>query len=161
MQYFNAFYSLYPRKVARKDAEKAAKNIPETEWPQIMEGVKKYIIYWKQTNTEKQFIPLPATFLRGRRWEDEIETPEEKHQESALSILLSSIHNKNNLTMPEFPHDVKQAFFRIGIPWNKLQSMTDDDVIRVFEKSYSPKPVVDHKMLASGDKPEISELSVK
>ena len=71
MDYFNAFWSIYPRRIAKVDAEKAARKIKESEWPIVMEGLRKYIKAW--AGKEKQFIPHPATFLNKRRFEDEIE----------------------------------------------------------------------------------------
>ena len=151
MDYFSAFYSIYPRKAARLVAEKASKRIKEDEWPLVMEGLKKYIKAW--AGKEKQFIPMPATFINQRRWEDEIECDEEIQVESASHTFIKLVMNKNNVTMPLMPHDIKQAFFRMGIPWHKLQLMDRMELEAKFESAYNNKPdeVIDRQKLAAGD----------
>jgi len=139
--YFAAWYSLYPRKIARPAAEKAAKKIQSDEWPLVMEGTKKYITYWNKANTEKQYIPHPATFINNRRWEDEIESIEERNEESNAYIFTKAVLNKNNKTLPDLPHDVKQVFFKIGLPWSKLQSMNEIDLQAAYmNATKEPKP---------------------
>ena len=156
MDYFSAFYSIYPRKAARLVAEKASKHIKEDEWPLVMEGLRKYIKAW--AGKEKQFIPMPATFINQRRWEDEIECDEEIQAESASHTFMKLVQNKNNLTMPLMPHDIKQAVFRMGIPWGKLQQMDRMELEAKFESAYNYKPdevisniPVDRQKLAAGD----------
>lgn len=72
---FLGFYTRYPRKEARKDAEKAWGKLqitPETE-ELIHAALDWQIPIYEQR--EKHFIPLPATYLRGERWTDEPPTP--------------------------------------------------------------------------------------
>lgn len=67
---FEQFYASYPRREARKDAEKA--------WRQV--NGDKHInailaaLQWQvpdYMSRERHFRPLPATYLRGERWTDE------------------------------------------------------------------------------------------
>jgi len=71
---FERFYKPYPRKEAKGDAEKAFGAIkPDSELVDKM--VSKIEIYKKTTDWTKdngKWIPLPATWLRAKRWEDEI-----------------------------------------------------------------------------------------
>lgn len=69
---FDAFWSNYPRKVGKKDARKA--------WPAACRALApdrlaKAAAYWSglwaQAGTEPRFVPHPATWLRGERWNDE------------------------------------------------------------------------------------------
>lgn len=69
---FEDFWDAYPRKVGKAAAEKA--------WPKACkkldpERLVKAAVYWaglwEQARTEKQFIPHPATWLNGQRWDDE------------------------------------------------------------------------------------------
>lgn len=75
---FDEFYSEYPKKRGKKDALKAFLKLrPDDELHlTIIQNVKA----WKQTEDwqkdKGQFIPLPATFIRGERWKDEL--PKEK-----------------------------------------------------------------------------------
>ena len=70
---FEEFYGAYPKKVAKQDARKAwqatAKHRPPND-----ELLAKLAMQKKHNwrDTEKQFIPGPATWLRKHRWEDEI-----------------------------------------------------------------------------------------
>jgi hypothetical protein len=75
---FLGFYSRYPRKEARKDAEKAwgqLKITPETE-DAIHKALDWQIPLYEQR--ERHFIPLPASWLRGERWTDEPPSPKTK-----------------------------------------------------------------------------------
>ncbi len=76
---FAAFYREYPRKVARKAAEKAWARVatsPEVI-EQIMAGLSAQLPgpAFNPKNRDKSFIPYPATWLNQRRWEDEQDAP--------------------------------------------------------------------------------------
>lgn len=70
---FDEFYLAYPRKEGRPKAEKAWRG---GRLDKLADKILADVIErigdeggWK--GTEKRFIPLPATYLHGRRWEDE------------------------------------------------------------------------------------------
>lgn len=65
---YNAFYARYPRKEGKKAALKAFMRLnPDKELlARIVADVSK-----RYAHTETRFIPHPATYLNGRRWEDE------------------------------------------------------------------------------------------
>lgn len=77
---FDRFWETYPRKLARKDAERAWSKIPAHKHVDVLEALRKHLTMWKQQGTEKRFIPYPATWLNGARWEDEIELAPEMPQ---------------------------------------------------------------------------------
>jgi len=66
---FLRFWEAYPRRQARIDAVKA--------WNQIrpdagtVEAILAALEWQRETWDSPQFIPLPASYLRGHRWEDE------------------------------------------------------------------------------------------
>lgn len=72
---FARFWVAYPRKEAKAPAIKAfAKLDPDTGMLDSMLAalvVQKQSVQWRKENG--QFIPLPATWINGRRWEDETE----------------------------------------------------------------------------------------
>ena len=70
---FAVFYGLYPRKMARKDAEKAWNKLTPEQQSECIEAMPNYLKYWKIKETAKDFIPYPATFLNQERWTDEID----------------------------------------------------------------------------------------
>ena len=78
MQGFNEWYEMYPRKVAKKVAQKAWARLTEPEKREAMEALPNHIKYWKLQGTDKEFIPHPATWLNQGRASDEIDlTPKE------------------------------------------------------------------------------------
>ena len=74
---FEQFYKLYPRRVGRFLAEKSFKKLSTKDRFEAYAGLINYIKVWKASETEKQFIPHPSTFINQRRWEDEIELPKQ------------------------------------------------------------------------------------
>ena len=70
---FSEFWKVYPRKEAKEAAKKAWKKLNPSEELQkeIIAGVEyaKGTAQWQKD--DKQFIPLPATYLNGKRWTDE------------------------------------------------------------------------------------------
>ena len=73
--YFADFWSKYPKKKARGDAGKAWKKIKPTEYDALFAGLQLAMQSKEWQRENGQFIPYPATWLNGRRWEDETEAP--------------------------------------------------------------------------------------
>lgn len=71
---FLKFWNLYPKKTAKQDALKAWNKInPDSELVNVILSsleVQKKSPQWTKDN--KQFVPYPATWLNGRRWEDDV-----------------------------------------------------------------------------------------
>lgn len=71
---FSRFWAAYPRKDGKADALKAWKSLkPNADLQRvILEDIRRRMesggAWYK---TEKRYILLPASYLRGRRWEDE------------------------------------------------------------------------------------------
>lgn len=65
---FAAFYAAYPRHEASDDGLKAWRSVASqgVNATDIMAGLAKF-----RFNPDPQFIPLPASWLRGGRWKDE------------------------------------------------------------------------------------------
>lgn len=69
---FDDWWPCWPRKDGKADARTAWKQVTKLyEAEEIIAGTKAYVILWKERGTDRSFIPMPATFLRGRRWQDE------------------------------------------------------------------------------------------
>lgn len=73
---FDSFWNLYPKKKAKADARKAWDKLkPDGElYTAIMRSLSRQKESPDWTKEGGQYAPYPATWLRGRRWEDE-ETP--------------------------------------------------------------------------------------
>ena len=82
---FDAFWSVYPRKVGKGAARKAFDKIPKSAWPKLVPAVEqqKQSTQWRRDGG--QYVPHPATWLNQGRWEDEVETvgPAKKYTTSA------------------------------------------------------------------------------
>lgn len=72
MAEFIDWYQLYPRKMAKKDAEKAWKRLTAQDQDAALKALPNHINYWKNSQTTIQFIAYPATWLNQQRWEDEL-----------------------------------------------------------------------------------------
>jgi len=77
---FEDFWKEYPRKVAKKSAEKAWNKLTDIEQTKALNAITQHVKYWKTKETEHEFIPHPATWLNQARFEDElvIEPPKAK-----------------------------------------------------------------------------------
>ena len=66
---FDEFWKHYSRKEDKEPARKAYANaIKAAKHEVIMAGLQKQVEEWKTKGTEKQFIPLAATWLNKKRW---------------------------------------------------------------------------------------------
>jgi hypothetical protein len=74
---FDAFWSAYPRKVAKDDARKAfEKRDPDDELLAVMVSALNAQALDPDWQKEKgKFVPHPATWLNGARWTDEVGQP--------------------------------------------------------------------------------------
>jgi len=69
---FADFWRCYPRRQARVDAEKAWKQIGGERYPYMLTAIEraKETDQWQRNNG--QYIPMPASYLRGKRFDDEL-----------------------------------------------------------------------------------------
>ena len=91
---FDVFWAAYPKKKSKGDAEKAWKALnPDCELLAIMLdklAIAKTSPEW--TKQGGQFIPHPATWLRGKRWEDEF--PDVPARDRTAMDDLRELHGK-------------------------------------------------------------------
>ena len=73
MNGFDIFWETYPRKVSREAARKAwAKLAPENGLVEtILAAVERQKNWPAWTKDGGQYVPYPASWLSGKRWEDE------------------------------------------------------------------------------------------
>lgn len=80
---FNIFWDLYSKKKGDKDAA-------EKKWHQlkfeIQDKIIKMLPAFKAEIKDKQFQPLPTTFLNQKRWQDELDTPQIKTDDNTRII---------------------------------------------------------------------------
>jgi hypothetical protein len=70
---FDLFWEKYPRKEAKKKTQAAWRNLTKKDQAAVMEDLPKYSEF--VAGKEKQFVLLPTSYLNGRRWEDDRESP--------------------------------------------------------------------------------------
>ena len=78
---FEAFWNLYPKKTAKKDTERAWEKLSPSEVLQstILAALEKAKKSEQWTREGGRFIPYPATYLNGKRWEDELQEHQVEH----------------------------------------------------------------------------------
>jgi hypothetical protein len=98
---FPEFWNLYPRKQKRKEALKAWAKVKPEDVDRILADLqlrKEKDVQWQ----DSQYIPLPASYLNGERWNDEII--------SAQPTKAQPKPNEPRSTVPWFkPEDAKQS----------------------------------------------------
>lgn len=72
---FDKFWAVYPRKEGKQDAKRAFLNIKLDD--SLLDTMLSAIQRQKQTDqwSDPRYIPHPATWINGRRWEDEPQKP--------------------------------------------------------------------------------------
>lgn len=76
---FLDFWLLYPRRVAKKDAARAWMKLTPEQQIEAVTAMVEWRRIWQTKDVE--YLPHPATWLNGERWEDEV--PQEYRQTSA------------------------------------------------------------------------------
>lgn len=82
--YFGEFWKAYPKRVAKEAARKAFAKLKMDD--ELFDKIIKAINRQGLCNTEIQFVPFPATWLNGHRWEDEV-SPNAQNQPFQRRIL--------------------------------------------------------------------------
>ena len=67
---FDDFWTLYPKRMARKDARKAWERVSASDRIDALVSLCKWRLLW-MARGEMQYVPMPATWLNGERWSDE------------------------------------------------------------------------------------------
>ena len=80
---FEQFWSLYPRKIAKKAAQAEWNKLSTDEQRKCLEVIHNHVKHWKDLNTEPQYIPHPRTWLHQGRFDDELEAVTPKQPEIA------------------------------------------------------------------------------
>lgn len=73
---FSDFWALYPRKVAKKDAARAWHKLDQSTQVAALVGLAAWLPVWQHQLAQKEdamdYLPHPATWINGERWEDEL-----------------------------------------------------------------------------------------
>jgi len=74
---FDAFWKAYPKKEGKEQARKAFKKVKPDLMPIILKAIENQKQTDKWKNDGGKYIPNPATWINGKRWEDEINIKKE------------------------------------------------------------------------------------
>ena len=82
---FSEWYAGYPRKVGKKDAEKAYKRARKggATREELLDGLARSIRSWGREGRPKDKYPYPSTWLNQGRWEDEETMPQDVYERPA------------------------------------------------------------------------------
>ncbi|NKM55791.1 hypothetical protein GFL21_14840 [Rhizobium anhuiense] len=69
---FNDFWKAWPRKHGKKKAEAIWKKIDAELRPTIVEAATAWAEHYKHHDVEKKWIPEPANWLAGERWDEDL-----------------------------------------------------------------------------------------
>lgn len=94
---FEKFYSAYPRKQKRAEAEKIFLELnPDDE---MLDTMLKSLEEQKRSDSwqreQGRYIPLPSTWLSGRRWEDEIEPKSSEYAAYDIDLFDKMLNTKD------------------------------------------------------------------
>jgi len=105
---FNAFWKAYPKKQKRAVALKCWQKLKVDEelFTEIMAGLDRLKQSRQWREQDGKFIPMPSTFLKERRWEDEPEVDKQALVQK-FNVLEEQRVKKNYELTPEHPpfHD--------------------------------------------------------
>lgn len=80
--YFDRFWKLYPKKKSKADAEKAWSKVKMSEefFAVIIQSLSDQCSSQDWTKEAGKYVPLAGTWIRGKRWEDEVSpAAQQKH----------------------------------------------------------------------------------
>jgi len=73
---FDDFYKMYPRKVAKKHAQKMWARLTHQQQQAALEALPKHIKLWNAEGRDTTYIPHPGSWLGGERFDDEVSMPD-------------------------------------------------------------------------------------
>jgi hypothetical protein len=97
---FLIFYSKYPRKKSRGQAERAFKAARKhAELSEIMAGLDRYLAEIQRNGTALTFVKYPAPWLNGKCWEDESDDAQKQQRQVDREIKRRTIEAKQWLEL--------------------------------------------------------------
>lgn len=96
---FDAWWALYPRKVAKKAARRAWERLSVGEQEAASMALPAHVELWRVEGRGSVVIPHPATWLNGARWDDELEyrpsaSPGQQRQVEARARMQNAVRGR-------------------------------------------------------------------
>lgn len=95
---FDDFWTLYPKHVARKEAERAWAKVSPADRICALVGLVGWRREWIRRG-EMQYVPHPSTWLNGERWTDEL--PQTNMPTHASHVLAAPTPRGERSPMPD------------------------------------------------------------
>lgn len=104
---FDTLWSLYPKRVARKDAERAWAKLSEADKMQAITALVDWARVWRARG-EMQYVPHCSTWLNGERFHDEL--PQDCSPRHASHVPAKP---QDQTPRGEMPQSVRDAIARL------------------------------------------------
>jgi len=132
---FNTFWKAYPRHVAKQNAIRAFSKLNPSD--SLLEIILKDIEARKKTDAWSkeggQFIPHPATYLNGRRWEDEMPKPSPLKTTGRKKAISETRRIRNDFTGI---WQIKSKRVEIQLIWMSMSSLSEKEKKRQGKLSW-------------------------
>ena len=134
--WFDRFWAEYPKKVSKAAAKKAFEKLSPTE--ELVNAMLLAIA--KQKNSEQwqkdggQFIPYPATWLNGQRWEDELTPAVKKKVLPAQDFEQRDYSGVQEQLLKDQSEMMKQRAIELGA-WDAENNRIDDKKFYAADKA--------------------------
>ena len=102
---FEDFWLMYPKRVARRDAEKAWARVGHEERVAALVALVKWRRVWLARG-EIQYVPHAATWLNGARWEDELPEQAQMGPQHASHVAATMPEQAERGAMPQEVRDL-------------------------------------------------------
>lgn len=102
---FEDFWLMYPKRVARRDAEKAWARVSPEERVAALVALVKWRRVWLARG-EIQYVPHAATWLNGARWDDELPEQAQMGPQHASHVAATMPEQAERGAMPQEVRDL-------------------------------------------------------
>lgn len=102
---FDDFWLMYPKRMARRDAEKAWARVSPEERVAALVALVKWRRVWLARG-EIQYVPHAATWLNGARWDDELPEQAQMGPQHASHVAATMPEQAERGAMPQEVRDL-------------------------------------------------------
>jgi hypothetical protein len=107
---FDAWWSQYPRKTAKANAERAWRKLRPADRTGALDALPDHVRAWRLRGTATEYVPHPATWLNGRRWEDDLTSTSGRKVNPVMAALedrfaAARLRETVGAPMPELAYD--------------------------------------------------------
>ncbi|MBN9475392.1 MAG: hypothetical protein J0H72_15150 [Burkholderiales bacterium] len=138
---FAAFWTGYPRRVAKKAAARAWAKLSARDRQAALDALPRHVEVWKlRCGDDREYVPHAATWLNGARWEDEL-TPVGKRAGQAERPIGPG--GSERQWWEHWPGIVKKGA-ELGLTWDETAEAAPGFKARVF-RAAGPGPWTDRQ----------------